>query len=215
MARVSRSPDRNRLLASLSPADLGLLQPDLEPLTLKLRHVLEKPNKRIEHVYFVDGGIASVIAVQVKERDIKVGLIGCEGMSGTAVVLGDDRSPHSTYIQVAGEGQRIAAVKLRNAMKASGSLHNALLKYVQAFMVQMAHTTIANARAKIDERLARWISDGARQSERRQAAAHTRIPGANVGSEAGGRDGGPAQPCKSWTDRSRKRQDRGARSKGG
>ena len=157
MPRVSRSPDRNRLLASLSPADLGLLQPDLEPLTLKLRHVLEKPNKRIEHVYFIDGGIASVIAVQVKERDIKVGLIGCEGMSGTAVVLGDDRSPHSTYIQVAGEGQRIAAVKLRNAMKASGSLHNALLKYVQAFMVQMAHTAIANARAKIDERLARWI----------------------------------------------------------
>jgi CRP-like cAMP-binding protein len=32
-----------------------------------------------------------------------------------------------------------------------------LLKYVQVFMVQTAHTAIANARAKLDERFARWI----------------------------------------------------------
>jgi hypothetical protein len=32
-----------------------------------------------------------------------------------------------------------------------------LLKFVQAFMVQTSHTAIANARAKLDQRLARWI----------------------------------------------------------
>ena len=32
-----------------------------------------------------------------------------------------------------------------------------LLKYVQAFMVQTAQTAIANARAHINRRLARWI----------------------------------------------------------
>jgi CRP-like cAMP-binding protein len=78
-------------------------------------------------------------------------------MTGTAVVLGDDQSPHETYIQIAGAGQRIAATELRKAMKASGSLHGLLLRYVQAFMVQTAHTAIANARAKLDERLSRWI----------------------------------------------------------
>ena len=31
------------------------------------------------------------------------------------------------------------------------------LKYVQAFMVQTAHTAICNARAKLDQRLARWL----------------------------------------------------------
>ena len=40
-------------------------------------------------------------------------------MTGTAVVLGGDQSPHSTYIQVAGEGQRIKADELRKAMDAS------------------------------------------------------------------------------------------------
>ena len=157
MLAVSSSPHRNRLLASLSPGDLGLMQPHLEPVSLKLRHDLEKPNRRIDDVYFMDSGIASVVAVQSNQTRVEVGLVGCEGMTGTSVVLGSDRSPHSTYIQVAGEAQRIAAGELRKAIKASESLHGLLLKYVQAFMVQTAHTAIANARARLDARLARWI----------------------------------------------------------
>ena len=157
MLAVSSSPHRNRLLASLSPGDLGLMQRHLEPVSLKLRRDLEKPNRRIDDVYFMDSGIASVVAVQPDATRVEVGLIGCEGMSGTAVVLGNHRSPHATYIQVAGEGQRIAAAELRKAIKASESLHGVLLKYVQAFMVQTAHTAIANARARLDARLARWI----------------------------------------------------------
>lgn len=88
---------------------------------------------------------------------MEVGLIGYEGMSGIAVVLGGDQSPHSTYMQVAGEGQRIAANELRKAMDVSHSLRTLLLRYAQVFMVQTAHTAIANARAHIDQRLARWI----------------------------------------------------------
>ena len=39
---------------------------------------------------------------------IEVGLIGREGMSGLSIVLGDSRSPHSTCMQVAGEGQFVS-----------------------------------------------------------------------------------------------------------
>jgi len=37
------------------------------------------------------------------------------------------------------------------------SLRILLLKFVQTFMVQTGQTAIANARARIDHRLARWI----------------------------------------------------------
>ena len=118
---------------------------------------MEKSNRRIDDVYFMDIGIASVVAVQSKGMRVEVGLVGCEGMTGTAIVLGNDRSPHETYIQVAGDGRRITAPRLREAMKASASLHGMFLRYVQVFMVQTAHTAIANAHSKIDARLARWI----------------------------------------------------------
>jgi CRP-like cAMP-binding protein len=60
-------------------------------------------------------------------------------------------------MQATGNGEQIAVGALRNALRASETLHRLLLKYVQSFMVQTAHTAIANARAKLPERLARWI----------------------------------------------------------
>ena len=165
-AAQSTSRPRNRLLAALDLDDFRLLQPHLKPVTLKLRLDLEKPNRRIDDVYFIDAGIASVVAVQGKRQRVEVGLIGCEGMSGTAVVLDSNSSPHSTYLQVAGEGQHISAAALRKAMDAIKTLHKLLLKYVQAFSVQTTHTAVANACARLDQRLARWI-----------LMAHDRVPG--------------------------------------
>ena len=151
------SKSRNQLLAAMSAADFASLQPHLKPVPMALLKDMERPNQRIETVYFLETGIASVVAVQPDETRVEVGLIGREGMSGMTIVLGDDQSPHATYIQVAGEGQRITANELRKAMNASQTLHGFLLKFVQVFMVQTAHTAIANARSHIDQRLARWI----------------------------------------------------------
>jgi CRP-like cAMP-binding protein len=147
----------NRLLDALSPPDLARLQPYLRKVELDVRRTMEAPNKPIVDIYFMHEGIASVVAVQANQHRIEIGLIGREGMSGAAVLLGDDRSPHSTYIQVAGSGERIAADQLRKALSQSETLRALLLKYVQAFMVQTAHTATANARAKLPERLARWL----------------------------------------------------------
>ena len=157
LAPGKHSPSRNRLLSVLSDDDFALLQPHLRPVTLPLLYDLERPNRKIEMVYFMETGIASIVAVQSDGTRVEVGLVGREGMSGVAVVLGGAQWPHSTYIQVAGEGQRITANELRNAQNASPSLRDLLLKFAQVFMVQTAHTAVANARAHIDQRLARWI----------------------------------------------------------
>jgi CRP-like cAMP-binding protein len=101
--------------------------------------------------------MASAVAVDAHGERIEAGLIGYEGMSGITVVLGDDRSPLSTYVQAAGQAQKIGSANFRTAMHASESLRGPCLKYVQTFMVQTAHTAIANARDTVPERLARWI----------------------------------------------------------
>jgi hypothetical protein len=45
----------NKLLESLSTDDFDLLAPHLESVTLGLRKSLERPNRRIETVYFPEG----------------------------------------------------------------------------------------------------------------------------------------------------------------
>jgi CRP-like cAMP-binding protein len=146
----------NKLLASLSTRDFDLLEPHLKSVPLGIRKHLEQPNKRIDAAYFPESGFASVVAVQ-RGKQVEVGLIGREGMTGLPIVLGDHRSPHATYIQAAGTGKCIPSTELRKATRTSQSLRDSLLKFVQAFGVQTAHTAIANAQARIDIRLARWL----------------------------------------------------------
>jgi CRP-like cAMP-binding protein len=147
----------NRLLASLSSDDFDLLEPHLESVRLGLRKNLERPNRRIDAVYFPETGFASVVAVQSNGKQVEVGLIGREGMTGLPIVLGNHRSPHATYIQSPGMGKCIPATELRKATQTSVSLRDSLLKFVQAFGVQTTHTAICNAQSRLDVRLARWL----------------------------------------------------------
>jgi CRP-like cAMP-binding protein len=147
---------KNRILSRLSAADMALLQPDLESVELPLRYVLEVANKPISHSYFIEYGLASIVAANGHKR-LEVGLIGCEGMTGLPIVLGNDRSPNETFMQVSGNGIRITADKLRKAISQSRSLERAFLGFAHAFMNQTTRTALSNGTATLEERLARWL----------------------------------------------------------
>jgi CRP-like cAMP-binding protein len=146
----------NRILLRLSRKDFAMLEPHLEPVDLPVRKTLEISKKRIDHIYFIESGFASVVA-KGKGASIEVGIIGREGMTGLAVVLGSDRAQHETYIQAAGSGLRIGAKELRHALDRSTALHRVMLHYVHAFLAQTTTTALANGRSTIEERLARWL----------------------------------------------------------
>src|SRR5262245_21149161 len=148
----------NAILASLSASDRGLLEPRLERVPLKFRQRLELGNRKIKSACFVECGIVSVVAVGCGDRrQAEIAVVGREGMTGLAIVLGADRSPNETFVRVEGEGHSIAADDLRKAMSESSSLAGCLLRYAHVFSVQAGHTALANAEGKIEERLARWL----------------------------------------------------------
>jgi CRP-like cAMP-binding protein len=147
----------NRLLHFMSATDRQLLAPNLKQAELAMRQTLEKANEPIEHVYFLEDGIASVVGDSKTFGQIEIGIIGKEGMTGLQVVLGNSRSPYETFIQIPGNGLRIEAEKLRSAMDKSRTLQQLLLRYVQVFMIQTSQTALSNAAALLSQRLARWL----------------------------------------------------------
>src|ERR1700744_3406178 len=153
----ARAGIRNRLLHRIALEDWDLIGPHLEPITLKERQVIEVPAKPITHAYFMEIGVVSVVAVDSEDHRIEVGVIGYEGVTGVPLIMGDNRAQHSTYMQIAGNGHRITAEKLTDAIHKSESLRALMLKSAQAFMIQTAQTDLANGRAKLEERLARWL----------------------------------------------------------
>jgi hypothetical protein len=59
-------------------------------------------------------------------------------------------------VQIGGTGHRMAAARLREMMREE-VLRKRLLRYCHALSVQTAHTALANAKLKLDARLARWL----------------------------------------------------------
>jgi CRP-like cAMP-binding protein len=169
MKQPTRRPTTNQILSNLSPSDFGLLARNLRTVDLPARFRVEERDRPIKHVYFVERGIVSVVANGLGKRDIEVGIIGLEGMTGLAIVMGEVRAAHESFVQIAGSGQRIPASKLRVAIRDSATLHRAFLRYGHQFMTQTARTALANGRSRIEERLARWL-----------LMAHDRIEGDEI-----------------------------------
>lgn len=159
----------NRLLASLSQADAERLIPQLRPIEFKVRHIFFKAHQPIKTIVFPESGFASVVATSKTGESLEVGVIGSEGLVGVPVILGQERSPHESYAQIAGHGFQIESESLWAIMKQSWPLADVLLKFAYAFLVQVAHSALANGRFTIEERLARWL-----------LMAHDRVDGDDI-----------------------------------
>ena len=146
----------NRILSCLPAEEAEALLSRCEVVSLARRQELIEPDKQIQHVYFIETGIAAVLAVSRKVR-IAIGLIGSEGATGIPVFLGDTISPHSTVMITDGRGYRVSADDLRLQLELPSHLQKILLRYSLAFYNQAAHTALSNVLTQIEQRIARWV----------------------------------------------------------
>ena len=148
---------RSELLRRMNADDFARLQPHLESVFLELRAPLETADRKIEAVYFLESGLASVVAKTSGKDEAEVGIIGFEGMTGSALIMGDDQANFDCYIQSTSEALRIATGPFLAALEASHTLRPFLLRYVQYLHVQTSYTASINARQSLEVRLARWL----------------------------------------------------------
>jgi len=150
-------PTANRILKQLPPEEYERLSPHLEPVTLSHGDVLYYPQEPVSHVYFPNSGTVSVIATFADGGGIEVGVVGNEGVFGINVVLGSVTTPHEALVQQPGDCVRVSSEVLRREFKQGGQLQDLLLRYTQAFIVQIAQTAACNKVHPLDGRLARWL----------------------------------------------------------
>lgn len=149
---------QNGLLASLSFSDYCLVAQRLRKVKLKPRQRLQSAYRPIDTVYFPLSGLVSTVAVSVASRyQAEIAMIGCEGMTGLAVLGGTDRSPHNEFAQVPGEAQCISVASLRDCLEQSGTLMASLARYNYVLGVQCACSVVAAAQGRLEERAARWL----------------------------------------------------------
>jgi CRP-like cAMP-binding protein len=148
---------RNHLLAVIPASEFRELQAHLTTVDLRAKDRLAEPNRAIEAVYFPLDAVLSMAAVDHDEEAVEVGSVGCEGMTGLAVLLGAEQSTSRVVVQVGGQAERMEAAVLQREAARNDHFRRLLHLYVQAFMTQIAQSTACNRLHGAEQRLARWL----------------------------------------------------------
>ncbi len=157
MSTSPRPQSANHILSSLSPEDYEHLAPHLEPVELKHSHILQGAGELIKHVYFPERSMISLVSHTAEGESVEVGVVGFEGMGGISSILGVDKSPHEMLVQFPDSAMRLTVSALREEFKGGGALHDLLLRYTQALLLQTSQVAACNRLHSISERLARWL----------------------------------------------------------
>jgi CRP-like cAMP-binding protein len=148
---------RNTLLRRLSETSLQRLSVQFEHVEVPRSHQLSSPHQPMEHAYFFESGIASVVIRSPVGQHSEIGIIGRDGMCPVSAILDADADPFSIHMQMQGQAYRIPIRELKAVLTEDREVHRLLARYTQALSVQQAYTALSNAVHHIDERLARWI----------------------------------------------------------
>ena len=155
---------RNEVVRALRPGDFSLLRPHLSRVRLVQGQILHEAGERIEHAYFVEQGIVSMVSEADRAGPgatpgmTEVGMVGREGLVGLTVLLQADTIAYSrAIVQVAGTAFRIPAPILRRLAVEVPLLQQALFRALQVLMSTTAQTAACNSRHALPERLARWL----------------------------------------------------------
>jgi CRP-like cAMP-binding protein len=147
----------NRLLASLPDKECQRFLAACEPVDLVFADILAEKGDAISHVYFPTGGFISLVEKIDGHASLEVGLVGNEGMLGTALVLGVDVSPLHARVQGPGPALRMEAVPFVRELEQSRELQRVLKRYLYIVMAQLAQTAACTHFHLVEARLARWL----------------------------------------------------------
>jgi CRP-like cAMP-binding protein len=131
--------------------------PELEHIRCQRADVLMDADSSLDHVYFPDSGVVSIVAVYSDGSVIEMATIGREGFTGLQAIFGAKRSSVRLLVQIPGSASKMSRAAFRRAMESMPSFRSLMYGYVQAFLEQVLVSVACNGAHSLKERLARWL----------------------------------------------------------
>jgi CRP-like cAMP-binding protein len=155
--RSDREFVHNRLLLALPGATLERLWPALLQVNLERGQPIGRVNGPIEHVYFVDRGLVSVVKTMSDGRSVEVGAVGVEGVTHANSLFGSGAAVLEAVVQLPARAFRIEREALRREMQADETLNQLIQNYGRFAYAQLAQTSACNGLHSLEERCCRWL----------------------------------------------------------
>lgn len=148
---------KNRLLAGLPPEDLAQLIEHLEPVALPKKQILYEVGAPLEHIYFIEEGLASVLTTMEDGASSEVGMVGPEGLIGVSALLGGSISAQHVVMQLPGRGHHIPATRCKTLFDQSPGVREIVLRFIEDLLNLSSQTAGCNRLHSVEQRSARWL----------------------------------------------------------
>ncbi len=148
---------RNLFLSALPAAEQNRLRPYLAFHRMSQGTILQEPEQRIEHVYFIESGMISLVAMMQDGAEIETATLGREAILGSLSALGNHTAGTRAIVQIDATSWRMSVADFRTAIGQSPMLRKMALLSSEVMLAQMQQTAACNALHTADRRLCRWI----------------------------------------------------------
>jgi CRP-like cAMP-binding protein len=144
-------------LLALPSSNLKRLVPELQRIRCQRAQVLMDADSPLDHVFFPDSGVVSVVAVYSDGSIIEMATIGREGCTAMQAVFGARSSSARLLVQIPGGAAKMSLTAFTRTMRSMPSFRNLMYAYFQAFLDQVMVSVACNGAHSLKERLARWL----------------------------------------------------------
>lgn len=148
---------QNELLSSFSSEVYEKIAPFLEPVEFKLGATVCEAGDALNHVYFPEGCVLSLLAVLENGSEIECANIGREGAFGLFTAMYSRASYNRCSIQLEGQMRRCRIAPLRMAFGQDVHMQELLVSYSETVMSQVTQTVACNSLHTVEERMSRWL----------------------------------------------------------
>jgi CRP-like cAMP-binding protein len=158
MAEARRDHARsNRLLGALETASRKRIDPHLEPIEPKLGVVVCEAGGLLNHAYFPEGAVLSLLTVLENGSAIETANIGRKGAFGLFAAMYSRVSFNRCLVQLEGSIVRCPIELLQSEFKRSEHVRDLFVSYSETLLSQVQQTVACNALHTTEERICRWL----------------------------------------------------------
>lgn len=154
---VSPQWPANRLLLALPARVRTQVLSSVERIECERHQVLTDADRPLDHVYFPDRGVISVVAVYPDGTVIEMATIGREGGTGFQAVFGAKTSSVRLLVQIPGSAAKMPRKAFQSFLDDIPTFRSLMFAHVHAFLEQVMISTGCNGAHNLTQRLARWI----------------------------------------------------------
>lgn len=156
-ASAARHSTGNLFLDNLPERAMSSLGPAAVRVTLAHNELISDDQTVADRVLFPISSIVSVVLAMSNGDSAEVGIIGREGMTGLAVVLGQASVNQLSIVQIPNGAMSISIRDFRAALESEPELQSFALRYAQAVLMASGRLSACNALHPTSERCARWL----------------------------------------------------------